>query len=194
MGICKGEVLWGACVELLCVLCCGLQVLENRIFSEGLHILGQPPAPDQAEQYLAAYFGGWGQLCHPCAASSFPARLGLGCEGLFAPVQPPTHRPISPTAGEDLPAEAVEVVARAGPTDSLEEVRARLERIYAQQEAGPSGSNGAAGVSAVKGQAPACQLVLGDSWQRASFCALSLANLRVPLILPCCSRRQHRGG
>lgn len=35
----------------------GLQVLENRIFSEGLHVLGQPPAPDQAVQYLSAYFG-----------------------------------------------------------------------------------------------------------------------------------------
>ncbi len=29
------------------------QVVENRIFSEGLHVLGQPPPPGQAAQYLA---------------------------------------------------------------------------------------------------------------------------------------------
>ena len=42
-----------------------VQVLENRIFSEGLHVLGQPPAPDQAAQYLSAYFGtsGMAVLC-----------------------------------------------------------------------------------------------------------------------------------
>ncbi|KAL4859226.1 Acyl-coenzyme A oxidase [Chlorella vulgaris] len=35
-----------------------LQVLENRLFSEGLHVLGQAPPPEQAAQYLSAYFGG----------------------------------------------------------------------------------------------------------------------------------------
>ena len=34
-----------------------LQVLEGRIFSEGLHVLGQPPSAAQAAQYLSAYFG-----------------------------------------------------------------------------------------------------------------------------------------
>lgn len=34
-----------------------LQVVENRLFSEGLHVLGAPPSPDQMRQYLAAYFG-----------------------------------------------------------------------------------------------------------------------------------------
>ncbi|GAB4822001.1 hypothetical protein N2152v2_009047 [Parachlorella kessleri] len=34
-----------------------LLVLENRIFSEGLHVLGQPPNHEQAAQYLSAYFG-----------------------------------------------------------------------------------------------------------------------------------------
>ncbi|EKQ67639.1 cobaltochelatase CobN subunit [Leptolyngbyaceae cyanobacterium JSC-12] len=34
-----------------------LQVLENRLFSSGLHILGQPPTPDQLEAYLKAYVG-----------------------------------------------------------------------------------------------------------------------------------------
>ena len=34
-----------------------LQVVETRLFSEGLHVLGQPPAPDKLGQYLEAYFG-----------------------------------------------------------------------------------------------------------------------------------------
>ena len=34
-----------------------LQVLENRLFSSGLHTLGQKPHPEQLETYLAAYFG-----------------------------------------------------------------------------------------------------------------------------------------
>ncbi|MEB3272526.1 MAG: magnesium chelatase subunit H [Prochlorothrix sp.] len=34
-----------------------LQVLENRLFSSGLHILGQKPHPEQLETYLTAYFG-----------------------------------------------------------------------------------------------------------------------------------------
>ncbi|WP_035988553.1 magnesium chelatase subunit H [Leptolyngbya sp. KIOST-1] len=34
-----------------------LQVLENRLFSSGLHILGQPPTAEELHSYLAAYFG-----------------------------------------------------------------------------------------------------------------------------------------
>ena len=34
-----------------------LQVLENRLFSSGLHTLGQPPNPAELEGYLKAYFG-----------------------------------------------------------------------------------------------------------------------------------------
>ncbi|MGA1285268.1 MAG: magnesium chelatase subunit H, partial [Prochlorothrix sp.] len=34
-----------------------LQVLENRLFSSGLHTLGQKPHPEQLETYLKAYFG-----------------------------------------------------------------------------------------------------------------------------------------
>ncbi|KAG2423878.1 hypothetical protein HXX76_014932 [Chlamydomonas incerta] len=34
-----------------------LQLLEGRLFSEGLHVLGAPPAPPQMLQYLEAYFG-----------------------------------------------------------------------------------------------------------------------------------------
>lgn len=36
---------------------CWLQVVETRLFSEGLHVLGQPPVPDKLGQYLEAYFG-----------------------------------------------------------------------------------------------------------------------------------------
>ncbi|CAI5457924.1 unnamed protein product [Closterium sp. Yama58-4] len=34
-----------------------LAVVENRLFSEGLHNLGRPPKEEQMEQYLSAYFG-----------------------------------------------------------------------------------------------------------------------------------------
>ncbi|HIK45298.1 MAG TPA: magnesium chelatase subunit H, partial [Leptolyngbyaceae cyanobacterium M65_K2018_010] len=34
-----------------------LQVLENRLFSSGLHVLGQAPDAEQLRSYLAAYFG-----------------------------------------------------------------------------------------------------------------------------------------
>ena len=34
-----------------------LQVVEGRLYSEGLHVLGQPPSPQQTAQYLSAYFG-----------------------------------------------------------------------------------------------------------------------------------------
>jgi magnesium chelatase subunit H len=34
-----------------------LQVLETRLFSSGLHILGQPPTAEELHSYLSAYFG-----------------------------------------------------------------------------------------------------------------------------------------
>ena len=33
------------------------QEVEGRLFSEGLHVLGQQPRPDQMKAYLSAYFG-----------------------------------------------------------------------------------------------------------------------------------------
>ncbi len=33
-----------------------LQVLENRLFSSGLHVLGEPPTPEALQSYLSAYF------------------------------------------------------------------------------------------------------------------------------------------
>lgn len=32
-------------------------MVEGRLFSEGLHILGQEPSPDNMRSYLSAYFG-----------------------------------------------------------------------------------------------------------------------------------------
>lgn len=32
--------------------------VENRLYSEGLHVLGRPPNPEQMEKYLSAYFEG----------------------------------------------------------------------------------------------------------------------------------------
>ena len=32
-------------------------MVETRLFSEGLHTLGQPPSPEHMRQYLEAYFG-----------------------------------------------------------------------------------------------------------------------------------------
>ena len=32
--------------------------LENRLYSEGLHVLGTPPNPEQMQMYLSAYFDG----------------------------------------------------------------------------------------------------------------------------------------
>lgn len=66
-----------------------LQVVENRLFSEGLHVLGNAPSSGQMFQYLQAYFG------------------------------------------DDLPEEAVQVVAET-PLGDLNEVRTQLERLYRQ--------------------------------------------------------------
>jgi magnesium chelatase subunit H len=41
----------------LCTLYDYLQVLENRLFSSGLHVLGHPPSAEQLQSYLSAYFG-----------------------------------------------------------------------------------------------------------------------------------------
>jgi len=66
-----------------------IQVVETRLFSEGLHVLGQPPSPDKLGQYLEAYFG------------------------------------------EGLSPEAVDVVSHSN-GDSLEAIKAKLQRIYSQ--------------------------------------------------------------
>ena len=35
-----------------------VQELENRLFSEGLHVLGEAPSPPRMQQFLEAYFDG----------------------------------------------------------------------------------------------------------------------------------------
>ena len=46
--------------------------VENRLYSEGLHVLGRPPNPEQMEKYLSAYFDGAVSdvLLHDIATSS----------------------------------------------------------------------------------------------------------------------------
>jgi len=66
-----------------------LGVLENRLFSEGLHVLGAEPTAESAAQYLSAYFG------------------------------------------EKLSEQAVEAVAGMQADDSVDDVRAALERSLA---------------------------------------------------------------
>ena len=66
-----------------------LQVVETRLFSEGLHTLGQPPSPEHMRQYLEAYFG------------------------------------------DDVSPEAVDLVSAAN-GESLDAIKAKLQRIYSQ--------------------------------------------------------------
>jgi len=72
-----------------------LQVVETRLFSEGLHVLGQAPAPDKLGQYLEAYFG------------------------------------------KGLSPEAVDVVSHSN-GESLDAIKAKLQRIYSQVKNGPA--------------------------------------------------------
>jgi magnesium chelatase subunit H len=45
-----------AWIDYLTQLYTYLQVLENRLFSTGLHVLGEPPTPTALADYLSAYF------------------------------------------------------------------------------------------------------------------------------------------
>ncbi|NJK40231.1 MAG: magnesium chelatase subunit H [Acaryochloridaceae cyanobacterium SU_2_1] len=47
----------GAFNQYLVTLYDYLQILETRLFSSGLHVLGQAPNPEQLASYLQAYFG-----------------------------------------------------------------------------------------------------------------------------------------
>jgi magnesium chelatase subunit H len=62
-----------------------LQVLENRLFSSGLHVLGDPPTPEELQGYLQAYFG-----------DELPE------EAIAPNPQPPTPNPQSPQLTEAL--------------------------------------------------------------------------------------------
>ncbi|KAI8464745.1 MAG: CobN/magnesium chelatase [Monoraphidium minutum] len=50
-----------------------LSTLENRLFSEGLHVLGTPPGPEAMAAYLAAYFG---DRLPPAAVDALAASAG----------------------------------------------------------------------------------------------------------------------
>jgi magnesium chelatase subunit H len=50
-----------------------LQGLENRLFSAGLHVLGEPPTPEELQSYLEAYFGEqWEEVLSEAAIASAP--------------------------------------------------------------------------------------------------------------------------
>ena len=117
-----------------------LQTVENRLFSEGLHVLGQPPAPAQAAQYLSGALRrnrAGSQWLPPIPPLLVLLLLPLLLNAAFTPS-------VLPAAyfGEDLPAEAVEVVAAAPPGESLDALRARLDRIYRQPQASTSSGGG----------------------------------------------------
>ena len=62
-----------------------LGVLENRLFSEGLHVLGGAPSDEAAEQYLGAYFGDG--LAGDAVAAAARARRGDDVEALRASLE-----------------------------------------------------------------------------------------------------------
>ncbi|DBA83121.1 TPA: Magnesium chelatase [Trebouxia sp. C0005] len=97
-----------------------LQVVEARLFSEGLHVLGQPPSPDKLGQYLEAYFG------------------------------------------EGLSPEAIDVVSHSN-GDSLEAIKAKLQRIYSQNSASTSGSRPAQEEEEKLGEAMHIRRLLHDN-------------------------------
>jgi cobalamin biosynthesis Mg chelatase CobN len=59
-----------------------LQVVENRLFSEGLHVLGQPPSQQHMAQYLQAYFD---EGLSKEAVSAVIERRGDGLEAVRCP-------------------------------------------------------------------------------------------------------------
>lgn len=109
-----------------------MQVVETRLFSEGLHVLGQPPSPDKLGQYLEAYFG------------------------------------------EGLSPEAVDVVAHSN-GDSLDAIKAKLQRIYSQ-------------VSALN-QLLNCVLTIGSNYSLASVVQLTLLCIHTTKLLQQCMHR-----
>lgn len=87
-----------------------LQEVESRLFSEGLHILGQPPSESQMIQYLEAYFG----EALPHAAAEAVARVA---------------------AKALLPSSGLNEIDLGGSTEAVASVRAALERSYAAESA-----------------------------------------------------------
>jgi cobalamin biosynthesis Mg chelatase CobN len=69
-------------VHANCHLSILLQVVENRLFSEGLHVLGQPPSQQHMAQYLQAYFD---EGLSDEAISAVVERRGDGLEAVRCP-------------------------------------------------------------------------------------------------------------
>ena len=69
-------------VHANCHLSILLQVVENRLFSEGLHVLGQPPSQQHMAQYLQAYFD---EGLSDNAVSAVIEQRGEGLEAVRCP-------------------------------------------------------------------------------------------------------------
>ncbi|GLC75961.1 Magnesium chelatase [Pleodorina starrii] len=116
-----------------------LQLVEGRLFSEGLHVLGSPPGPAQLAQYLEAYFGAG----LPKAAVEAVAERGEDGaaavrsrlerlweqEAASSPFEPALTPPATSAAapGAAGSAAAAAAAAAATPRPTQEELVARLE-------------------------------------------------------------------
>eukprot|EP00878_Enallax_costatus_P008487 GHUV01008871.1.p1 GENE.GHUV01008871.1~~GHUV01008871.1.p1 ORF type:complete len:841 (+),score=266.38 GHUV01008871.1:478-3000(+) len=89
-----------------------LQTLENRLFSEGLHILGAPPSTSQMAQYLGAYYGD----ALPSEAVEVLAE-GQGAERARAALEKAWRQPAARPA--EAPADASQLLKEAESIRSL---------------------------------------------------------------------------
>jgi magnesium chelatase subunit H len=89
-----------------------LQQLEQRLFSSGLHVLGEPPDPDQLLGYLSAYFG-----------DALPSEIlqAISHQALPAPPAAPGPGPTGP--GPTAP----ETPGQAGPARDADLIEALLQ-------------------------------------------------------------------
>ena len=84
-----------------------LGVLENRLFSEGLHTIGAEPTPEAAGQYLEAYFGERLSEDEVRAVASMPA--GASLDDIRASLERSFEKNAAEEAKDDPLAEAVEI-------------------------------------------------------------------------------------
>ena len=84
-----------------------LGVLENRLFSEGLHTIGAEPTPEAAGQYLEAYFGERLSEDEVRAVASMPA--GASLDDVRASLERSFEKDAVEEAKDDPLAEAVEI-------------------------------------------------------------------------------------
>ena len=84
-----------------------LGVLENRLFSEGLHTIGAEPTPEAAGQYLEAYFGERLSEDEVRAVASMPA--GSSLDDVRASLERSFEKDATEEVKDDPLAEAVEI-------------------------------------------------------------------------------------